>query len=61
MERKLLDLKARQQAGKHMVCPRCGEDRMKEPIHTNALSRVADVYVCYACGTAEALLAFMKQ
>ena len=52
MERRLLDLKARQQAGKHMVCPRCGEDRMKEPIHTNALSRIADVYVCDACGTA---------
>ena len=34
---------------------------MKEPVHTNALSRVADVYVCDACGTAEALLAFMKQ
>ena len=34
---------------------------MKEPVHTNALSRVADVYVCDDCGTAEALLAFMKQ
>lgn len=61
MERKLLDLKARQQMGERMPCPRCGEDRMKEPVHTNALSRVADVYVCDACGTAEALLAFMKQ
>ena len=46
MERKLLDLKARQQDGEHMPCPRCGEDRMKEPVHTNALSRMADVYVC---------------
>ena len=34
---------------------------MKEPVQTNALSRVADVYVCDACGTAEAMLAFMKQ
>ena len=34
---------------------------MKEPVHTNALSRVADVYVCDDCGTAEAMLAFMKQ
>ena len=61
IERKLLDLKARQQAGERMPCPRCGEDRMKEPVHTNALSRVADVYVCDACGTAEAMLAYMKQ
>ena len=61
MERKLLDLKARQQDGEHMPCPRCGKDRMKEPVHTNALSRVADVYVCDDCGTAEAMLAFMKQ
>ena len=61
MERKLLDLKARQQMGERMPCPRCGEDRMKAPVHTNALSRVADVYVCDACGTAEALLAYLKQ
>ena len=47
---KLLDLKARQEAGVHMMCPRCGMDTMKEPIHTNALSRSADVYVCDACG-----------
>ena len=61
MERQLLDLKARQQAGEHMLCPRCGADTMKEPICTNALSRVADLYVCDSCGTAEAMLAFMKQ
>ena len=34
-----------------MPCPRCGEDWMKE-LATNALSRVADVYVCDDCGTA---------
>ena len=61
MERRLLDLKARQQAGEHMPCPRCGADTMKEPIHTNALSRATDLYVCDACGSAEAMLAFMKQ
>ena len=61
MERRLLDLKARQQAGEHMLCPRCGADTMKEPIHTNALSRATDLYVCDACGSAEAMLAFMKQ
>ena len=32
---------------------------MKESIHTNALSRHADVYICDACGTEEALLKFM--
>ena len=34
---------------------------MKEPVHTNALSRSADVYICDACGTAEAMLACMKR
>ena len=32
---------------------------MKELIHTNALSRHADIYICDACGTEEALLKFM--
>ena len=54
------DLKARQAAGEHMPCPRCGRDTMKENIHTNALSRHADIYICDACGTAEALLKFMS-
>ena len=58
---KLLDLQARQEAGEHMPCPRCGMDTMKEPVHTNALSRSADLHVCGACGTTEAMLAFMKQ
>ena len=59
--RKVLgDLKARQTAGEHMPCPRCGRDTMKENIHTNALSRHADIYICDACGTAEALLKFMS-
>ena len=42
-ERRLLDLKARQEAGEHMMCPRCGRDAMKAPVHTNALSRTADM------------------
>lgn len=59
--RKVLgDLKARQDAGEHMPCPRCGRDTMKENIHTNALSRHADIYICDDCGTAEALLKFMS-
>ena len=61
MIRKLGDLKARQDAGEHMHCPRCGADTMKDPVHTNALSRVADIYICDACGSAGAMLAFMKQ
>ena len=43
-----------QQAGEFLLCPRCGKP-LKDRLHTNALSRVADVYVCDACGTAEAL------
>ena len=61
MIRKLGDLKARQDTGEHMHCPRCGADTMKDPVHTNALSRVADIYICDACGSAEAMLAFMNQ
>ncbi len=56
----LLDLKARQQAGEHMPCPRCGKDTMKPALHTNALSRHTDLYVCDQCGMAEAMLDFMN-
>ena len=60
IKKTLGDLKARQDAGEQMLCPRCGRDTMKESIHTNALSRHADVYICDACGTEEALLKFMS-
>ena len=53
------DLKARQDAGEHMLCPRCGKDTMKENVYSNAFSRHADIYICDACGTEEALLKFM--
>jgi len=57
----LLDLKARQEAGEKMLCPRCGRDTMKPDLHTNALSRHAEgIYVCDDCGTAEAMLDFMR-
>ena len=36
-------------------CPRCGRMTVKDRLHTNALSRYADVYICDACGTDEAL------
>ena len=41
--------------GQHMACPRCGEDKMYERIHTNAYSRHAECYICPDCGTDEAL------
>ena len=57
----LLDLKARQEVGEHMNCPRCGRDSMKPALVTNALSRHADgIFVCDDCGTAEAMLDFMR-
>ena len=39
LRQKLADLKAQQASGEHMVCPRCGLDRMKPELYTNALSR----------------------
>ena len=57
-ESTLADLKARQLAGEHMKCPRCGLFTMKPAIHTNALSRHADIYICNGCGMEEAVLAF---
>lgn len=56
IEMLLADLKARQLAGEHLPCPSCGRDTMKERVATNALSRHAEIYVCDACGMAEALL-----
>ena len=60
-ERRLADLVARQRNGEYMRCPRCGADTMKDPTEMNAQSRIADLYICSACGTSEALLAFMHQ
>ena len=61
VQKALADLKARQEAGEQMPCPRCGKDTMKPALCTNALSRVADgIFVCDDCGTQEALLAFMR-
>ena len=52
LKQKLADLKARQESGEHMVCPRCGLDRMKPELYTNALSREAGsagIMVCDQC------------
>ena len=60
IQKRLADLKARQLAGEHLPCPRCGRDTMKDRIHTNAMSRQADIYICDQCGTDEAMLDFMN-
>ena len=61
MKKAFVDLRAKQEAGIKMPCPRCGQDRMKPRLHTNALSRHADgIYVCDECGSAEAMLDFMN-
>lgn len=49
-------LKEMQDAGGR-ICPRCGR-WMESPITHNALSRVADIYVCPDCGMDEALRDF---
>ncbi len=49
MKQALLDLRARQESGEHMPCPRCGLDTMKPKLHTNALSRYADIMICDEC------------
>ena len=54
-----LDLKAHQQSSSYRLCPRCGRDTMKQPLHSNALSRHVDVYICDACGTEESILDYM--
>ena len=57
---RLVDLRARQLAGEHLPCPRCGRETMKEAVCTNALSRHADIFICDQCGTDEAMLDFMR-
>lgn len=54
----IAELKARQDAGEHMPCPRCGADAMADKPARNALSRQADISVCDACGTNEAIRAY---
>lgn len=59
IEKRLADLKARQENGTYTLCPRCGLPSMKPKLYTNALSRMADIMVCDTCGVDEAKLAFM--
>lgn len=44
-----------QESGVPFPCPRCGHDRMKEPMAHNAISRHADILICSECGTDEAM------
>lgn len=60
IDRRLLDLKARQDDGEKMPCPRCGRNTIKSPLTHNALSRYADLYVCDECGMTEAMLDMMR-
>lgn len=54
--RTLIERFAKKQQGGHFACPRCGRMAMDaESVTRNALSRRATVYICDACGTAEAL------
>ena len=50
-------MKEIQKAG-GLICPRCGRMSMEKLLLHNALSRVADVYVCPDCGMDEALRDF---
>ena len=61
MRKTLSDLKKRQEDGEQTLCPRCGINRLKPALHTNALSRYVDgVYVCDECGLSEAMLDYMQ-
>ena len=52
----LIERFAEKQQGGHFACPRCGKMTMDaESVTRNALSRRATVYICDACGIAEAM------
>lgn len=54
--RTLIEHFAEKQQGGHFACPRCGRMTMDaESVMRNALSRRAAVYICDACGMAEAM------
>ena len=47
---------AKEQRAGSPLCPRCGQMTIKERLHTNALSRHAEIYVCDMCGTDERII-----
>ena len=58
LAKQCFDRFAKSQRGQHYPCPRCGADAMADDPIRNALSRQANVYVCDACGTDEAIRAY---
>lgn len=53
--KRIVDEFAQKQVDGVHLCPRCGRLTIKDRLTTNALSRYADVYICDACGTDEAV------
>ena len=43
------------------TCPRCGDNHMSSNVLRNAMSRYAEVYICDACGTDEAIKAYSRR
>lgn len=53
MKKILDDLRARQIAGEHMPCPRCGYNNMRDDLGTHTKSRHVDVHICDDCASSE--------
>ena len=61
LKQALLDLRARQESGEHMPCPRCGRDTMLTEMTVNPMSRQVDgVRICTECSANENALLFMN-
>ena len=56
--KRVVDAFAERQRNGMSYCPRCGRDAVKQRLITNALSRYANLYICDACGTDEAVRDF---
>ncbi len=56
-----IDAFAKEQADGVHFCPRCGRFSVKDRLHTNALSRYVDVYICDECGMDEAIRAMADE
>ncbi len=54
-EKKMIEAAVAKMKGLYDRCPRCGNDTMDKTGPRNALSRYADVGICSACGTEEAM------
>lgn len=56
-----IDAFAKEQVDGVHFCPRCGRFSVKDRLHTNALSRYFDVYICDECGLDEAVRAMADE